>query len=296
MAITSIGYDGTIDEVRWAKLQASTASIYGVATPTSWQVSAVAGADRTVSIARGTGWGHHVVDESDTNYTLQGGTVSTGSRWDMVVLRRDWGPIGGGTSSFRLIRGGTRAALPSRENNPGVLDEQPIALVEFRAGQTQPATIIDLRCWAANGGAEVAHDLALSYLGAPGAAIKTPTGIHRYTKGANNVWAWGLADAYRPQLVIEDTDATAPLIKTDTVTVRTDANGATAIVFKQRFPRALASAHIQQAMAPNLGLIHFMFDEALSGPHRLAFFAYDRAGTRLRNTSGIRVSYIAIGD
>lgn len=190
MAITSIGYDGTVDERDWARLQASTASVYGVSSPTSWRVSAVAGADRTVSIASGIGWGHHVLDESDINYTLQGDTISTGSRWDLVVMRRDWTATGGGPSAFRLVKGTSARGIPSRQTEPGSVDDQPIALVEFRAGQTQPGTIIDLRAWAGNGGIEAVDKMALDYLNKPGAAVKIGTSIHRYQLGANNVWSW----------------------------------------------------------------------------------------------------------
>lgn len=190
MAITSIGYDGTVDERAWARLQASTASVYGVSSAAAWRVNAVPGADRTVSIAAGVGWGQHVLDESDMNYTLQGDTISSGSRWDLVVMRRDWTAVGGGPSAFRLVKGTATRGLPSRQTNPGTVDDQPIALVEFRAGQTQPGTIIDLRAWAANGGLEAADKMALDYLNRPGAAVKIGTSIHRYQLGANNVWSW----------------------------------------------------------------------------------------------------------
>lgn len=190
MAILSIGYDGTVDERQWAKIQASTASVYGVSTPASWKVTAVAGSDRTVAIATGSGWGHHVFDESDTNYTLQGDTVASGSRWDMVVLRRDWGPVGGGPSSFKLIKGSSIKVLPLRANNPGVLDEQPLALVQFSAGQTQPTAIVDLRCWASNGGMEVMDKLTLTYLEVPGADVKLDSSLWRYESKGNGVWGW----------------------------------------------------------------------------------------------------------
>lgn len=190
MAITSIGYDGTVDEVAWTKLQRAAASVYGVATATSWRVTAVTGADRTISIAPGAGWGRHVYDESDTNYTLQGGAVASGSRWDLVVLRRDWGPVGGGSSTFRIVPGTSTRQLPSRETNPGVLDDQPIALIQFVAGQTQPAAIIDLRCWAANSGLEAAHDLALGYLNQPGTTVKIGNGILRFELQGNGIWGW----------------------------------------------------------------------------------------------------------
>lgn len=294
MALFSTGYDGTIDETQWAKLQGAAASVYGVSTPTSWAVTPVAGADRTISIAPGIGWGHHVLDESDSNYTLQGGAVSSGSRWDTVVLRRNWAPIGGGPSAFRLNPGTGTRAIASRQTNPGTLDDQPIALVQFTAGQTQPTAIVDLRCWAANGGVEAADKLALDYLGRPGAAVKIGSALWRYEKRANNVWTW--RDYQDVRITTEGHTHDAPILKTGTVTVRSDANGATAFQFATPFPRRILGATITQAMAANLGLIHVMYDEALSHTGRVAFFVYDNAGNRLRNTAGIRMSFIACGD
>lgn len=171
MAITSVGYDGTINEVQWASMISKVGmSAYGVADVPSWKVTAVPGVDRTVSIAAGVGWGYGVYDVSSTNVTIQLDTVSSGSRWDLIVARRDWTGTGGVTT-FAKVNGGTAKIIPGRTTGPGVVDEQPIALVQIIAGQSQPGTIVDLRCWSSNGGMAAASEEALAYLKVPGAMV-----------------------------------------------------------------------------------------------------------------------------
>lgn len=171
MAITSIGYDGSVNEIQWAKLVPLAGSAhYGVSGSGDWKVTAHSTLDRGVIVATGSGWGHGVLDTSDATASLQGAAVGSGSRWDMIVARRNWGGVGGVTS-FAIITGGTNRALPTRNTNPGTLDDQPLALVQFTAGQTSPSAIVDLRCWARNGGMTARDDLALTYLKLPGAQV-----------------------------------------------------------------------------------------------------------------------------
>jgi len=159
MAITSIGYDGTVDESDWAKLMGQAArSTYGVADRTHWRVTTHPTLARGVSIATGSGWGHGVYDTSDTTVSLAGATISSGTRWDMVVARRNWSGTGGSTT-FAMITGTSTKALPVRNVNPGSLDDQPIALVQFTAGQSAATAIVDLRIWSGSGGGMYAQDL-----------------------------------------------------------------------------------------------------------------------------------------
>jgi len=179
MAITSVGYDGTINEVQWASMVSKVGmSPYGVADAPSWKVTAVSGTDRTVSIAAGVGWGYGVYDVSDSNVTITLDTVSSGSRWDLIVANRDWTGTGGATT-FAKVNGGTTRVIPGRTTGPGVTDQQPIALVQIIAGQSQPGTIVDLRCWSSNGGMAAASVDALAYLKAPGAMVMV--GSQMYT-------------------------------------------------------------------------------------------------------------------
>ncbi|HEX9088399.1 MAG TPA: hypothetical protein VF867_12835, partial [Arthrobacter sp.] len=159
MAITSIGYDGTVDETEWTKLMGDAArSTYGIVGRNDWKVTAHPTLSLGVSVATGSGWGQGVYDTSSTTVSLSGASISSGSRWDMVVARRNWSGTGGVTS-FAMITGTATKALPTRNSSPGALDDQPIALVQFTAGQTAPTALVDLRVWAGTGGGLVATEI-----------------------------------------------------------------------------------------------------------------------------------------
>lgn len=197
MAVTFIshGYDTTSSnpytEIAWAEAHPLIgAGAYGVVGGSDWKVTAVAGADRTVSIAPGFGWGRGVTDLTVANETIQLDTVTSGSRWDLIVARRDWTPTAG-ESKFMKINGGATKAIPGgRLTGPGGIDDQPLALVQVTAGQTQPTAIVDLRCWAANGGMVAKDDLARAYLNQPGANVKIGATFWTYEPGANDVLGW----------------------------------------------------------------------------------------------------------
>lgn len=171
MAITSVGYDGTIDEVQWAQMIKKVGvSDYGVVGGTDWKVTAVTGGTRTVSIAVGKGWGHGVYDSIDANVTIALDAATSGFRWDLIAMRRDWTGTGG-SSTIVKVNGTASKIIPTgRLSGPGVTDDQPLALVQITAGQTMPTAVVDLRCWAGNGGMAAQDTLALSYLKAVGAS------------------------------------------------------------------------------------------------------------------------------
>lgn len=199
----SNGYDTTetnpYTEVPWADAHPSIGSArYGVRSPADWKVTAVSGADRTVSIAAGKGFGHGVTDKTVANETLQldvvagpAGTV----RWDLITCRRDWTPTSG-TSKFEKVTGGATPVIPGgRLVGPGNIDDQPIALVPVIAGQTQPGNIIDLRTWSGDGGGIYGKDpLILSYLNSTGTRINI-NGVDWIRRpGANDVPEWYCPD------------------------------------------------------------------------------------------------------
>jgi hypothetical protein len=171
MAITSIGYDGSVNESEWAKMIPLVGSSqYGVFGAGDFKVTPHATMDRGVNIATGSAWGHGVYDTSDATISLQGASVASGSRWDLVVVRRNWSGTGGATT-VAIVQGTATRALPARNTTPGTIDDQPLALVQFTAGQTAPTSIVDLRCFSRNGGLVANDDLALTYLKEPGASV-----------------------------------------------------------------------------------------------------------------------------
>jgi hypothetical protein len=208
MAVTFIshGYDTTTGnpytETAWADAHPLIgAGQYGVRSGSDWNVTAVTGADRTVSIAAGFGWGAGVTDLTVANETIQLDTVTSGSRWDLIVARRDWTPTAGETKFMKINGGATKAIPGGRLLTPGGIDDQPLALVQVTAGQTQPTAIVDLRCWASNGGMVAKDDLAKVYLNKLGTCLYINGTEWRYIPGANNVPEWvtgGAVTTYAP--------------------------------------------------------------------------------------------------
>jgi hypothetical protein len=172
MAIISVGYDGAVTESQWSEMiKKIGSSEYGVVGINDWKVTSVTAADRTVSIATGKGWGHGVFDENTAAVQIQLDTIGSGSRWDLIVMKRDWTGVGG-VSVFAKVNGTSAKEIPvGRTTGPGVIDEQPLALVQVTAGQTAPTAIVDLRVWAGNGGMVANDELALFYLSSLGSSV-----------------------------------------------------------------------------------------------------------------------------
>lgn len=197
VAFTSHGYDTTVSnpytETAWAEAFPSIGlARYGVRSALDWKVTAVAGQDRTVSINAGRGYGHGVTDKTVENETIQLDTIAAGStRWDLIVVRRDWTPTGG-ESKFLKVNGGATKTIPGgRVVGPGNIDDQPIALVQVTGGQTQPTAIVDLRTWSGDGGAIVANDdLVRSFLNTAGTRLNIAGVDWLRRVGANDTNEW----------------------------------------------------------------------------------------------------------
>ena len=191
MALTSIGYDGTVNEAQWADLVPSAGSSeYGVKGAGDWKVTTHPTTPGGLNVAPGTGWGQGVMDVTDAIETVvQTSLPSSGTRWDLVVRRRDWTPPGG-TTSLVIIQGSATQQLPPRTQNPGVTDDQPLALVQWTAGQTQPTATVDLRAWAGNGGMVAKDQLALTYLARVGATVTIAGTKWQYVLDSNDNPTW----------------------------------------------------------------------------------------------------------
>lgn len=197
MAITSVGYDGTVDEVQWASMVSKVGGYeYGVDGAGHFAVTQSAGT-RMISIAAGLAWGRGVMDISDAAAVIQLEAVTTGSRYDLIALRRTWGPANGGPTELVVIKGTSTKAIPSgRKSNPGVIDDQPLALVRVQAGAASIPEIVDLRVWGRNGGQLYAKDdLVRSYLTAIGTQINVNGIMRERVVAANNSAAWKIIGA-----------------------------------------------------------------------------------------------------
>ena len=188
MAITTGGYDGTINEVQFATMFPR----YSLLGPEDLKATTQAG-DRIVSIGNGTALGPGTIDVCTNLPTIQF-NAATGTRWDLVVLRRDWQPPGG-LSEIKIIEGGTAQAYPAVgtaanqwNRRPGIMDDQPLYLQQVNG--TLLGTRIDLRCWSSHSGLTALHDMARTYLETVGAEVLIGKTKWNYELGTNSVPGW----------------------------------------------------------------------------------------------------------
>lgn len=192
MAIITGGYDGTVDEVQFAGMFPR----YSVVGPDDFKATTQAG-DRIVAIGNGTAIGPGTIDVASNLPTIQF-DVASGTRWDLVVLRRDWQPPGG-TTSVEIIKGGSSQAYPTVgtattqwNRRPGIVDDQPLYLQQVNG--TLLGTRLDLRCWAGNFGLLAVHEDARKYLEVVGTEVLINGIKWRYRLGSNNVPEWWAGD------------------------------------------------------------------------------------------------------
>lgn len=150
MTITTAGFDGALAEGDFAKIIGDAGTPYGppctlanLPDASSMRVSVNSGAVLTVTVSAGQilGWGVLVKSDAAIDKTLA--SVTSGTRWDLVCLRRDWST---NTASIEVVQGTATQAIPSgRSATPGGVDDQPLALVQVTAGQTVPTAVLDLR-------------------------------------------------------------------------------------------------------------------------------------------------------
>lgn len=178
----SAGYEGSVDEPQWSDLISMAGGRqYGVADAGSWRVT-TGTADREVRIAPGRGFGYGVRDRSIDQASLTLPPTTSGSRWHLIVTRRDWAAD---QTVFDFVAGSAAKEIPERDRTPGILDDQPLALARVAAGQSQVAEIVDLRVWGGDGGSIAADELALQYLDRLGTSIRI--GDSRWDRILNNL-------------------------------------------------------------------------------------------------------------
>lgn len=205
MAIESTFYDTSetvpaslVTEIKWAASHPDVGSSeYGVVGPGDFAVTAHPSLPFTLNVAAGKAWGHGVFDVSDAIEPVTCNAPGAGTtRWDLIALRRDWGPLAGGPTSLVAVEGGSVEGLPTdRENTPGDLDDQPLYLAEWVAGQTQPRTLVDIRCWAGNGGMFAKSKHVRSYLTRIGSRVQFgSTQLWTLEILANGVVDWTMKD------------------------------------------------------------------------------------------------------
>lgn len=196
MAIESHFYDTIpgqgINEVEWAESARSRGTVYGVASASDLLCTAHPSTPYAVNISPGPNgfWGHGVWDTSDSIVTVTFTPPANGTRrFDLVTGRRDWTPTGGGPTTIAKVQGTSARAIPAgRESSPGEVDDQPLWLVEWLGGQTQPQSITDLRLI---GGRYAKDLLAFRFLKIPGMDIHFEGKRWEYLPvDSNGNWDW----------------------------------------------------------------------------------------------------------
>lgn len=190
MGFITAGYDGTVDEVQFAKLLHR----YSVVGAEDFKATTQAG-DRIVAISDGTALGPGTVDVATAIPNVQFAAAAAGTtRWDLVALRRDWQPPGG-ASSITIIQGGSAKGYPAVgtagtawNRRPGILDDQPLYLQEVNG--TSLGARVDLRVWAGGGGLYAKDDLARFYMDAVGTEINVNGTIWSMQLGDNDAPGW----------------------------------------------------------------------------------------------------------
>lgn len=161
MAITSVGYERAITYAELGQIVQHAGAQYSVFGADAFAVSIGSG-DRAVTVAPGRAEGQAILDTSDAAATLTGSAVSSGDRWDLVALRRDWATK---VTTPIMIPGVATQSLPAgRVTEPGVRDDHPLALVRFSAGQSAAQDVIDLRVWHGDGGCFAKNRLVRDFL------------------------------------------------------------------------------------------------------------------------------------
>lgn len=290
MQIVSRGYEGTVDYEDWAVLTTHLGAQYSVFDVDSFGLSAGPG-DRQVVLAPGRAAGQGIYDISDSPVTLAGASVLSGSRWDMVALRRNYES---GETIPVLVTGGAARAIPERENTPGVLDDHPLFLARFTAGQTAVQEIVDLRVWHGDGGLVARDPIVRDYLTRIGTRIWIQG--TEWIRGLNNV---GLAEWFSTaREVVEQKNlgasisgvniapngAYSPLIHksgriTDFGTAAFGNQYLSAMVFPTPFPTGLLSVQVTPLQIDGAVAGLFAIDLADRNGFRV-FFPGSGAGTK----------------
>lgn len=257
MAITSTFYDtsaGTpaslVDEVKWAQSHPHIgSSTYGVADIADFKVTAHLTNPLTVNVAAGGAWGHGVFDVSDATVAVVCDAPLSGVRWDLICLRRDWTPAVGGPTTITTVEGGSLREIPAaREDTPGTVDDQPLALVQWAAGSTAPQAIVDLRVWGGDGGLYAIDPLVLTFLTRMGTQVNVAGVNYQKIIGAGELAEWKrVYEVDKIQLYgthnhldgVLAPGQTGFLVQAGTAVHYTDAAGFAGITFPRPFPNGL---------------------------------------------------------
>lgn len=283
----SRGYAGTINTQQYAELSQRFGGACTILGPSTWEVVPDSSVDRGVLIKQGTdggqGYGYGVLDTSTADVRKAGDAVAAGtSRWDTVVVRRDWRPRDAADTSdrttFELVPGGPQKAIAAGVLGPagkGVLADQPLALVRFTSESTIAHEVVDLRLWRGEGGAAARSPLVRSFyddigthltIAEPGQlltehrAVPAVDGSGRVVRGWHTTPIGALHLYAQPSLRNEALDGqrvppdAAILEQADHTLITTNRAGDFTVIFPRPFPSGLHT--VQATITAGIGGVH----------------------------------------
>lgn len=157
MTITNIGYDGTVNDIGFAQMQQHAGNLVPVVCGRlDFAVTVNSSATRTCNVAVGSAYAPGVLSTSDAVVSAVFDIVSTAgqTRWDAVVLRRNWSTGTETTGTTVVVVKGT-AAVSAPQVLPAGVDQvldsgvdQVLALVQITNGEPLPTAVVDRRIQA----------------------------------------------------------------------------------------------------------------------------------------------------
>lgn len=133
MAITSVGYAGTVNEAQWAKLMRAVGRVSNEHGVLSGFTCASGGATRAVTVTAGEAVAAGVLAESDSTVTVNhDANAGSTNRTDLVVLQYDWT---NDVTSVTIVKG-AGTSTPALTQTPGTLWQIGLAKVTVRPGVT----------------------------------------------------------------------------------------------------------------------------------------------------------------
>lgn len=143
MAITSAGYPGYVNHIKWGLMWPHAGHSMGVRDIGDWAVTSIPEVARGLRIAAGVGYAYGIFDESTTPVDVQAPQVTVSPRWDTVVCTRNYLTT---TTTFEVVTGTT--VPPVLNLTIGTSVQQPLYDVQWAVGGTTPLALVDRRMWA----------------------------------------------------------------------------------------------------------------------------------------------------
>ncbi len=287
--ITSVGYAGTVDDAQWARWAPHLGVRLWVAGPGDLAPSVTSASARQVQVAAGTAGGSGIMDVLDAAESVTLSPLASGSRVDVVCLRRSWTPTGTptGTTSVVVVSGTSlTAALAALRRSPGTIegDDQPVAAFQVAAsgGSASVSLLADLRLWGASGGLVARSTDALVVVDDPGTTVTVDGVLWVRAVGASGAASW---------VRLAGVDTTVPAL-----TLGQAASAVSDVTCRRSGGLAwlglnFVSAHSRQAGSLDLGWVLFYLPAGFRPPRRTAFATAHGLHGEIDPTGWVAIQY-----